>query len=362
MKLLTPVAFGDLQLPNRILHAPLTRTRTTEANIPNALMASYYAQRASSGLLIAEATMVAGGTQAWFNQPSIESDAHVAGWKLVTDAVHAASGRIILQIWHPGRATHESVSGAEVVSSTDRAIPALKIHSQAGKVPYEAPRRLRDDELPGIVAMFKDAAVRAKAAGFDGVQIHGAHGYLIDQFLRDGTNDRTDAYGGSVENRAKLMFEVIDAASDVFGAGRVGVRISPVIEANGTTDSNPTALVAYVAQEVAKRALSHLELRHGKPEDAAEVACVQAARAHIPAGSATALVLNGGFTRDSGEATLANGLADAIAYGTAYLANPDLPERFAAGAPLNAPDSKKFYSPGEAGYTDYPAMAETALA
>jgi N-ethylmaleimide reductase len=355
MKLLTPTQLGSLSIPNRVLFAPLTRVRADAQNVPGDLMAEYYRQRASAGLLIAEATMVAGDAQAWPHQPGIHSTAHVAGWRRVTDAVHAAGGRIYLQIWHPGRATHPALNaGVQPVSSSNKAIRDDTIHTPQGKLAYPAPRALRTDEIPGIVELFRRAAEHAKLAGFDGVQVHGAHGYLIDQFLRDGVNDRADGYGGSLANRARLLFEVVDAAASVFGIGRVGVRISPRVAFNDMVDSDPAALVAYVATESEKRGLGFLELRHPNYDQPEEYELARIARRHFSG----ALVRNGGFTREAGEAAILDGQADAIAYGVPFLANPDLPTRFLLNAPLNPPDVTTFYAPESAkGYTDYPVLA-----
>jgi N-ethylmaleimide reductase len=355
MELLTPTQLGSLSIPNRVLFAPLTRTRADADNVPGELMAGYYAQRASAGLLIAEATMIAADAQAWPHQPAIHSSAHVAGWRRVTDAVHAAGGRIYLQIWHPGRATHPALNrGAQPISASDKAIRDDVIHTPEGKLPYPVPRRLRTEEIPAIVAQFRRATENAKLAGFDGVQVHGAHGYLLDQFLRDGVNDRVDAYGGSVGNRARLLFEVVDAASAVFGAGRVGLRISPLVPFNDMREGAPVELVAHVAAECEKRRIGFLELRHDNHERPEEVVLARTARR----GFSGALVRNGGFTRESGEAAIREGLADAIAYGVPFLANPDLPERFLKDAPLNVADPKTFYVPESArGYVDYPRMA-----
>ncbi len=354
MHLLSPGQLGSLSIPNRVLFAPLTRTRADAENVPGPLMAEYYAQRASAGLLIAEATMVAADALAWPHQPGIHNDAQVAGWRLVTEAVHAAGGRIYLQIWHPGRATHPVLNdGVASVSSSDKAIRDGHIHTPEGKLPYPAPRPLRTDELPGIVSLFRRAAENAKRAGFDGVQVHGAHGYLLDQFLRDGVNDRTDAYGGPIANRARLLFETIDAAIEIFGAGRVGLRISPLVETNSMADSDPAALVAHVAAESEKRRLGFLELRHARHDAPEEVELARVARRHFTG----ALVRNGGFDREAGERAIAEQLADAIAYGVPFLANPDLPRRFLLGAPLNQPDTSTFYAAGDPkGYTDYPAL------
>jgi len=354
MKLLSPTQLGSLSIPNRVLFAPLTRVRADAENVPGELMAEYYRQRASAGLLIAEATMVAGDAQAWPHQPGIHSSAHVTGWKRVTDAVHASGGRIYLQIWHPGRATHPALNaGVQPVSSSDKPLRGDTIHTPEGKLAYPTPRPLRREEIPGIVELFRLAAVNAHLAGFDGVQIHGAHGYLIDQFLRDGVNDRTDVYGGSIANRARLLFEVVDAAASVFGLGRVGLRFSPLVGFNDMVDSDPAGLVAHVAAESQKRGLGFLELRHANYDQAAEYELARIARKYFTG----ALVRNGGFTREAGETAIVDGLADAIAYGVPFLANPDLPRRFLLNAPLNQPDTNTFYLPGAtAGYTDYPFL------
>ncbi|MFH1498175.1 MAG: alkene reductase [Verrucomicrobiota bacterium] len=354
MHLLQPGRLGSLSIPNRVLFAPLTRKRANAANIPGQLMADYYAQRASAGLLIAEATMVAADAQAWEHQPGIHSAKHVDGWRTVTDAVHAAGGRIYLQIWHPGRATHPALNhGVQPVSSSNKPIRGGHIHTPAGNQPYPAPRALRTDEIPGIVDAFRQAAANARLAGFDGVQIHGAHGYLIDQFLRDGANDRTDQYGGSLANRARLLFEVVDAAAESFGMDRVSLRFSPRVDFNDMIDSDPAALVEHVARESEKRGLGFLELRHPHFDDPAEYELARIARKHFTG----ALVRNGGFTREAGEQAITDNLADAIAYGVPFLANPDLPRRFRLDAPLNEPDVSTFYETASPkGYIDYPAL------
>lgn len=356
MQLLSPFELGSLSIPNRVLFAPLTRVRANADNVPGDLMAEYYAQRASSGLLIAEATMVAADAQAWPHQPGIHSPAHIAGWQRVTDAVHAAGGRIYLQIWHPGRATHPSLNrGVQPISASDKPIRGDDIHTPDGKQPYPAPRALRTDEIPGVVDAFRRAAENAKLAGFDGVQVHGAHGYILDQFLRDGVNDRVDDYGGSIAKRARLLFEVVDAAISVFGPGRIGLRISPLVPVNDMGDSNPVGLVAHVAAECEARRIGFLELRHDHHDRPAEIELAKVVRKEFSG----ALVRNGGFTRDSGEAAIREGLADAIAYGVPFLANPDLPVRFLKNAPLNQPDPKTFYAvASKAGYTDYPFLVE----
>ncbi len=354
LALLNPGRLGALGIPNRILFAPLTRVRASASNVPGPLMAEYYRQRASAGLLIAEATMVAADAQAWPHQPGLHSEEQVAGWRQVTDAVHAAGGRIQVQLWHPGRATHPSLNaGVQPVSSSAKALRGDTIHTPQGKQEYPVPRALRTEEIPGIVEAFRRAAANALAAGFDGVQIHGAHGYLIDQFLRDGVNDRADNYGGSVANRSRLLFEIVDAAASVLGADRVGVRVSPLVAFNDMTDSAPAALLEHVAKEADRRGLAYLELRHADQALPEERELNRVARAAFRG----PLVLNGGFSRESGEAALREGRADAIAYGVPFLANPDLPRRFLENAPLNTPDVSGFYAiSSPRGYTDYPAL------
>ena len=353
--LFSPLQAGELALPNRIVMAPLTRARAGRTHVPNELMVEYYAQRASAGLLITEATMIAADGCAFTGEGGLYDEATVAGWRRVTDAVHARGGRILVQLWHPGRAAHSVLNGGvQPVSSTDRAIRDDTIRTPEGTKAYEAPRRLRADEVPGIVELFRRGASLAKQAGFDGVQIHGAHGYILDQFLRDSVNDRTDEWGGPVENRAKLLLAATDAASDVWGAGRVAVRISPLVAYNDVADSDPVGLVGYVAGQLDRRGIAFLEVRHAAHALPAEREVRRAARERFRG----ALFVNGGYDRDAGAAAVASGEADAVVYGSAFIANPDLVERFAAGAPLNALDTATLYTPGAEGYTDYPRLRE----
>ncbi|WP_428310712.1 alkene reductase [Hydrocarboniphaga sp.] len=350
-KLLTPVKLGDLQLRNRIVMSPMTRTRASLSHVPSELMVEHYTQRADAGLIITECSMVSADASAFITDPGIFNDAQIAAWRKVTDAVHAKGGLIAMQIWHPGRATHPyNNDGVESVSSTDRAIRDDGINTLAGKQPQATPRRLRIDELPGIVAQFRKGAENAKRAGFDAVQIHGAHGYLLDQFLRDSVNDRKDEYGGSIANRARLLFEVVDAAIAVYGAGRVGLRISPLVAYNDVSDSDPVELVRYVAEQFEKRRGGFFELRHNQHSDPKELELAGIARNILT----VPLLLNGGYTRESGEADVESGLADAIVYGKPYIANPDLVERFRLRAPLNEVDFSTLYAGGASGYTDYP--------
>lgn len=351
--LFTPLQVGELLLPNRIVMAPLTRVRAGSTHIPNDMMVDYYAQRASSGLIMTECTMVDAHACAFMGEGGIYSPAHVAGWKRVTDAVHAKGGRIFMQIWHPGRAAHSLLNqGEQPVSSSAKAIRNEMTNTPEGAKPYEIPRPLHIEEIPRYVEMFRLAAQNAQQAGFDGVQIHGAHGYLIDNFLRDGVNARTDIYGGSVPNRARFLLEVTDAAISVWGAGRVGVRISPLVPFNDMVDSQPDTLVTYVAQEMSHRKIAFLEIRHENHALPEEQAILATARRHFQG----VLMTNGSYTREGGESTIARGTADAIVYGRPYIANPDLVERFAKQAPLNDVNYDRLYGGGPDGYSDYPVV------
>ena len=353
MKLLSPLTLGALQLPNRVLMAPLTRCRADADHNPTPLMAEYYAQRASAGLIIAEATMVIEGNSSFWMEPGIYSDAQVKGWKVVTDAVHAKGGQIVLQIWHGGRACHPLLNGgAQPVAPSAIPITGDEVHTPEGKKPYVTPRELRDDEIPGIVAGFKKAAENAKAAGFDGVEVHGANGYLLDEFLRDGANKRSGPYGGSIENRARLMLEVVDAVISVWGADRVGLRISPLNSYNSMIDSDPVAVATYIAEQASARRIAYLHVMRSDFFQAQSGDVMTPARQHFKG----VLIGNMGYTADEAEQAITEGKLDAVAFGTSFLANPDLPARIAAKAELNAPDASKFYSPGPAGYTDYPAL------
>lgn len=354
MHLLSPLTAGALQLPNRVLMAPLTRCRADADHNPTPLMAEYYAQRASAGLIIAEATMVMECNSSFWMEPGIYSDVQVKGWKTVTDAVHAKGGRIVLQLWHGGRACHPLLNGgAQPVAPSAIPITGDEVHTPEGKKPYVTPRELRDDEIPGIVAGFKKAAENAKAAGFDGVEVHGANGYLLDEFLRDGSNKRGGPYGGPVENRARLMLEVLDAAISVWGADRVGLRISPLNSYNSMLDSDPVAITTYIAQQCGTRGIAYLHVMRADFLQAQQGDVLPPARQHFKG----VLISNMGYTSDEAEAAITEGKIDAVAFGTSFLANPDLPARIAAKGPLNAPNPAKFYSPGPEGYTDYPAMA-----
>ena len=355
--LFQPLTAGALRLPNRILMAPLTRARAEAGHTPGPLMTTYYAQRASAGLIIAEATMAMAGHSAFWNEPGIYSDAQIAGWKQITDAVHAAGGRMVLQIWHGGRACHPLLNdGAQPVAPSPIAISDDQVHTPQGKQPYAVPRELADDELPAIVAGFAQAAANAKAAGFDGIEIHGANGYLLDQFLRDGSNHRTGPYGGPLENRARLLLEVLAAVSQVWGSGRVGLRLSPLNSYNSMQDSDPVGLTTWLARRLNQFQLAYLHLMRGDLYGLQPGDVLTPAREHFDG----VLIANMGYDRAEADAAIGAAQVDAIAFGGAFLANPDLPDRLRRSAPLNAPNPATFYTPGPVGYTDYPTLEPSA--
>ena len=358
--LFTPIRLGSLELRNRVFMAPMTRNRAAAGNVPTDMMATYYAQRASAGLLITEATQVTPEGVGYPNTPGIHSRQHIAGWKKVTKAVHDEGGRIFAQLWHVGRISHPLYQPNGKLPVAPSAIaPAGQIYTPEGMKPYTIPRALETEEIPGIIEKFRQGAENAREAGFDGVELHGANGYLIDQFLRDGTNQRTDRYGGSVENRARLYLEVTRNLLDVWGPARVGVRISPSGTFNDMRDSNPRATFGHLAGELAKLPLAYLhvvdatdaDVRHGGPSYQSVPAAFF--RPLFPG----TLIFNAGITAQRAQQYLSNGWADAIAFGTAFLANPDLPQRLRQGAPLNTPDTTTFYGGTDKGYIDYPALA-----
>ena len=354
--LFSPIAFGAITAPNRILMAPLTRCRAEDGHVPGALMAEYYAQRASAGLIVAEATMAIEGNSAFWREPGIYSEAQIAGWRKVTDAVHRAGGRIVSQIWHGGRACHPLLNdGKQPVAPSAIAIDG-SVYTPQGKQPYVTPRALEDAEIPAIVAGFAQAARNAQAAGFDGVEIHGANGYLIDQFLRDGSNKRSGPYGGPRENRARLLFEVAEAVCAAWTPERVGLRLSPISGYNSMIDSDPVGLVGWLAGELNRFNLAYLHLMRN------DMLRQQSGDAITPVRAAYKgrLIANMGYTADEARAAIAAGQTDAVAFGVPFLANPDLPARFKAGAALNNADPSTFYSQGAAGYTDYPTLQPAA--
>ena len=349
--LFSELRLGAITAPNRIFMAPLTRCRSDETHLANDLMAEHYAQRASAGLLIAEATMAMEGNSAFWMEPGIYSEAQVASWQKVTAAVHAAGGRIFLQVWHGGRACHPALNGGrQPVSASAIAISGDEVHTPEGKKPYVVPSPLADEEIPAIIEGFKRAAQNAKAAGFDGVEVHGANGYLLDQFLRDGSNKREGRYGGPLENRARLMLEVLEATCAVWGSDRVGLRISPLNSYNDMIDSDPVGLSAWLATRLNDFNLAYLHVMRGDFFGKQHGDVLTPIRANYRG----TLIGNMGYSAEEAEAAIAEGKLDAVAFGTPFLANPDLPARFKAKAPLNAADPATFYSPGPVGYNDYP--------
>ncbi|WP_210546851.1 alkene reductase [Rhodoferax sp. PAMC 29310] len=348
----SPLQVGALTLPNRILLAPLTRTRAGTEHLPNDLMAEYYSQRATGGLLITECTMVMPNTSAFVAEAGIYSQEQIEGWKKTTAAVHAKGGRIFMQIWHSGRAAHPSINGGAVsVSSTATPIEG-DINTPAGKVPHVAAHALTEAEIPAIVAAFAQGAKNAIEAGFDGVEVHGANGYLIDQFLRDGANQRTDGYGGTMEKRARFLFEVLTAVTAAIGADRVGLRLSPLNSFNSMIDSDPLALIDFLADKLNAYKLAYLHVMRADFFGLQKADVMTVAREKYKG----VLIGNMGYNPEEAEQAIAQGKLDAVAFGTSFLANPDLPARIKAGAALNAPDASTFYTPGAKGYTDYLTM------
>jgi N-ethylmaleimide reductase len=371
--LFMPFQLGPYELANRVVMAPMTRSRAGEGGVPTELMAEYYAQRAGAGLIVTEGSQVSPQGVGYPSTPGIHTDAQVAGWRRVTDAVHAQGGRIFLQLWHVGRVSHPSMQpGGELPVAPSAIGIAGELYTGQGMKPFVTPRALETDEVAGVVQQFADGARRAYAAGFDGVELHGANGYLIDQFLRDGANHRTDRYGGSVENRVRFLEEVTAAVVDVWGGERVGVRLSPMGLVNGMSDTDPVATFGYAAYALNRFNLAYLHVSEtiGQQErrsadgsfvvlsggsDEPRVSPVMRAIFRGP------FIANGGYGGETGNAAIAARQADLVAFGTPFLANPDLPERLRAGAPLNTPDRATFYGGDEKGYTDYLAL-ETANA
>jgi N-ethylmaleimide reductase len=353
--LFTPLTAGDLQLPNRIVMAPLTRSRAGAGNVPTALAALYYAQRASAGLLISEATQIDPTGQGYPATPGIYSAEQAAGWRQVTGAVHAAGGRIVLQLWHVGRISHSTFQPGGALPVAPSAIrPAGQSFTGTGMVDFETPRALETSELPGIVKAYADAATLAIDAGFDGVEIHAANGYLLDQFLRDGTNQRNDAYGGSIDNRIRLLAEVIAAVTAHIGAGRTGLRISPEQTFNDMHDSAPQALFDRVAQLASGAGLAYLHVVEGDIAGGPGAGVnYHALRSHFSG----VYIANHAYDAARATQAIAEGHADAVAFGKAFIANPDLVTRLRLAAPLNVPDGDTFYGGADKGYTDYPLLS-----
>lgn len=354
--LFDPIKIGDLELPNRIIMAPLTRCRADAGRVPNALMAEYYVQRASAGLIISEASPISAMGHGYPATPGIHSAEQVAGWRLVTDAVHERGGRIFMQLWHVGRISHPSLLPGGALPLAPSAIrPAGQAYTYDGLQDFVTPRALEREEIPALVEEYRVAAQNAQQAGFDGVEIHAANGYLLDQFLRDGTNQRGDSYGGAIPNRARLLLEVTATVCAVWGADRVGVRISPVNPFNDIHDSNPQALFEHVAEVLNPFGLAYLHVVESAiGTDAAPADFDFGALRRRFKGNYMA---NGGYDKARANAALVSGRADCVAFGVPYIANPDLVERFARDATLNAADQNTFYGGDEQGYTDYPTLS-----
>ncbi|MGN8160007.1 alkene reductase [Salinisphaera sp. SWV1] len=363
-KLLSPVRFGALELPNRVVMAPLTRARCPDL-VPGEMQQTYYAQRADAGLIISEATNISESARGYVYTPGIFTDAQEAGWSKVVDAVHDAGGRICLQLWHVGRIGHEMVhpDGRKPVAPSALKAEGAECYVEfedgtSGNHPTSTPRALETKEIPDVIDEYRQAAIRAKRAGFDMVEVHAANAYLLQQFMATGSNQRTDAYGGSIGNRARLTLEAVDAVTEVMGADRVGIRISPFIEIFGLTDDEPKAMAFHLAEQLEARGLAYLHIN--EPDWAGgDIKLTDEFRAAMRQRFASgALIFCGHYTADRAEKLIENDLGDGAAFGRPYIANPDLVERFRQEAELNEPDPSTFYGGDETGYTDYPTLEE----
>lgn len=347
-QLYAPITVGAWTLPNRVIMAPLTRSRAGSERIPNDLMAEYYVQRASAGLIISEATSVTPMGVGYADTPGIWSDAQVAGWRKITDAVHKEGGQILLQLWHVGRVSDPIFLDGALPVAPSAIQPEGHVSLVRPKKPFVTPRALDADEISGVVEAFRIGAVNAKEAGFDGVEIHGANGYLLDQFLQDSTNTRSDEYGGSLENRARLMLEVTDAVVSVWGADRVGMHLAPHADAHDMGDSDLLGTFTYVAEQLGKRGLAFICARGGQRDDWIAP--------KLKTAFGGVFIANEQFTKETAEQAVESGTVDAVAFGQLFIANPDLPYRLKTGAALNEPDPSTFYASGAEGYTDYPFL------
>jgi len=358
--LFDPVKIGDIPLSNRIVMAPLTRNRAIEGNVPGPLTVEYYRQRANAGLIITEASQISPMAQGYLDTPGIHTPEQVAAWRKVTDAVHTAGGKIVIQLWHVGRISHTSLlpGGASPVSSTNRK-PDAMTYTREGFVPVSTPRALRDDEIPGLINDYRHAARCAMEAGFDGVEVHAANCYLLDQFLRDSVNDRSGPYGGSIANRARLLIEVMTAVAGESGAGRTGVRLSPMTTFNDTPlDSDPQALHNHVVEQLAPLRLAYLHVIEGETGgDRAPASAKPFDYEALRRRSTAAWMLNNGYSRDQAMEAIAAGQADLVAFGRPFISNPDLVRRLRDDAPFNELRADKLYGGGAEGYTDYPVLS-----
>ncbi len=355
--LFSPYRLGDLELKNRMVLSPMTRSRAIEGNVPNPLAPTYYAQRASAGLQITEASQVSPRGVGYIRTPGMHSPAQVAGWRKVTDAVHKAGGRIFAQLWHVGRVSHPDFHNGELPVAPSALAVEGEAFTQNGKVKIVTPRALELSELPGIVAQFRTAAENAKAAGFDGVELHGANGYLLDQFLRDGANRRTDAYGGSIQNRARFPLEITQAVIDVWGAERVGYKLSPQFAGYSMSNSNPVATFSHIAEELNRLNIGYIHIGEAIAGPMAAPAGTLRVTPILRDIFSGTVIVNGGYDARSANAAIARGETDLVAFGVPFLANPDLPARYRSDRPLNAPDQATFYAGEEKGYVDYPALS-----
>ena len=346
--LFTPVTLGDLALNNRIIMAPLTRCRADVGRVPSEMMVEYYRQRASAGLILTEATSVTPMGVGYPNTPGIWSAEQIQGWRKVTNAVHAAGGKIVLQLWHVGRISDPIYLDGQLPVAPSALKPAGHVSLLRPKKDYETPRALETAEIAGVIEAYRKGAENAKEAGFDGVELHAANGYLIDQFLQSRTNQRSDAYGGSLENRARLLLEITDALIGVWGAGRVGVHLAPRGDSHDMGDENPAETFGYVARELGKRKIAFIFTREKEGEDSIAPQLKQQ--------FGGALIANEGFTKEQGNAWLAAGKCDAVSFGVPFIANPDLVKRLEQDAPLNEPKFETFYGSSPEGYNDYPTM------
>lgn len=351
-KLFEPLRVGAFNLRNRVIMAPLTRARAGDVRLPNAMMAQYYAQRAGAGMILTEATSVTPMGVGYAATPGLWSDAQVSGWRIVTEAVHREGGLILAQLWHVGRISDPMFLDGETPVAPSAIAAAGHVSLVRPEKAYVEPRALETDEIPGVIEAYRLAAENARSAGFDGVEIHGANGYLLDQFLQDSTNRRTDRYGGSIENRARLMLDVTDAVIEVWGADRVGMHLAPRGDAHSMGDSDRLATFTYVARELGKRGIAFIAAREHKAEDWIGP--------KLKAAFGGVYIGNEGFDRESAEAAIEAGEVDAVAFGKLYIANPDLEVRFARNLPLNPPDTAGFYQGGVEGYIDYPVADKAA--
>ncbi|MFZ6689149.1 alkene reductase [Undibacterium sp. SXout11W] len=365
-KLLSPIQAGSVHLNNRVVMAPLTRSRAGQpGDVPRALNVEYYAQRASAGLIVTEASQISRQGQGYAWTPGIYTDAQQAGWKTVVDAVHAKGGKIALQLWHVGRISHNLLQENDAAPVSASAITAansqcfvIQKDGMPANIQTAEPRALTSEEIPGIVEQYRQATVRAKNAGFDLVEVHAANGYLLQQFMSTNSNFRSDSYGGTLENRARLTLEAVDAAIAVIGVDRVGVRLSPNFIAHGINDTEAEPMALYLAKEFTQRGIAYLHI--AEPDWAGGAELTVSFREELRAAFPGTLICCGGYTAAEADALITSGLADAVAFGRPYIANPDLVERFAAGAELNTPDRATFYGGEEKGYTDYPSMEHVA--